>query len=196
MRKLKMRIIFLSNFLFFPPIFPPCFLHLFQWQCWGIIRVVVWMRKLNIWISLYAAADASTGQNQFRICICLGISIFALVIGFVLAFLSFSYLYLSWYFCLCFCSWVCLGISAIFRICICLGISDMIIYFIWFVKSLLIWHAKIYNGRGLRSFKTRYRKYIFASTVSLQKSQFLHLAHVILPPIGNLESRRIFIQHL
>ena len=129
------------------------------------------MRKLNIWISLYAAADASTGQNQFRICICLGISIFALVIGFVLAFLSFSYLYLSWYFCLCFCSWVCLGISAIFRICICLGISDMIIYFIWFVKSLLIWHAKIYNGRGLRSFKTRYRKYIFASTVSLQKSQ-------------------------
>ena len=64
-------------------------LHIFQWQCWGIIRVVVWMRKLNIWISLYAAADASTGQNQFRICICLGISIFVLVIGFVLAFLCF-----------------------------------------------------------------------------------------------------------
>ena len=36
-----------SNFLFFL-FFPPCFLHLFQWQCWGIIRVVVWMRKLNI----------------------------------------------------------------------------------------------------------------------------------------------------
>ena len=148
--------------------FSPCFLHLFHRQCWGIIiiRVVVWMRKLSMWIifsnflffsspfsSLFSSfiSVAMLGDNKSG-----GVDEKAEYMNkFVRGRWCFhwsepiSYLYLSWYFYICSCNWLFLGISvfdvaiafvlvflSVFRICICLGIS-VFVFVIIFVLVFL-----------------------------------------------------------